>query len=188
MLYCIIGASGTGKSTLVDKAVERCGMSRVITCTTRERRVGEPKSAYHFLSDKEFDQLVKKGELIESDEYHGHPYGTAYFAVHEALQKGDTFIITTASGYENLRERYQCRGFVLELDPNILRARMEKRGDSKEAIESRLNGLNEELERNAGLDCTHIRLSGDLNRDTAVFLYATVRAQPKESIEKEESR
>lgn len=173
MLYCVIGASGTGKSTLVEEAMKRYKMERVITCTTRERREGEPSDAYYFLSDDEFDRL-ENGGLVESDSYHGHRYGTAYFAVDRALDKGDAFIITTAKGYENLRKMYECRGVVLEIPVSELRKRMEGRGDSEENIESRLSGIEQEMEANRRIRCPHLNLSGNRERDLKLFLDATL--------------
>lgn len=173
MLYCVIGASGTGKTTLVEEAMKRYQLERVITCTTRQRRVGEPSSAYYFLSDDEFDRL-ERGGLVESDTYHEHRYGTAYFAVDKALEKGDAFIITTAEGYLNLRDKYDCRGVVLEISPDVLRERMEKRGDDPRDIEARLDGIEEEMELNRMLRCPHLRLTGDRKRDLSLFLDATL--------------
>ena len=58
--------SGAGKTTIVDAVLKRDKtVSRVITATTRAPRKGEKDGAdYLFWSIKQFEQAIKKGQMI----------------------------------------------------------------------------------------------------------------------------
>lgn len=69
MLYCIIGESGSGKNTLMEKLLEMdSNLCRVVTATTRPIRPGEiPGRDYHFIDE----ELAKKmlSSAIEARKY-----------------------------------------------------------------------------------------------------------------------
>lgn len=57
-LVIIVGASGTGKSTL-QKNLEKGGYKKIITYTTRPPREGEQDGIdYHFVDDTTFEDMV----------------------------------------------------------------------------------------------------------------------------------
>lgn len=69
----IIGKMGVGKSTVLDilrntYSTRNLHYERITTYTTRNARSGEPKDAYHFISNDEFDKLTSAGEFAESYE------------------------------------------------------------------------------------------------------------------------
>lgn len=102
-LYCLVGPSGVGKSTLADTLCE-VGMRRAITCTTRERRPNESVASYYFLPVDTFKELESNHLLLESVLYAGNYYGCTL----EELDKSD-FVILEPSGVKALRERYHSR-------------------------------------------------------------------------------
>ena len=79
-LVLIIGPSGVGKSVILKELRRRHGSARLTTgpefhfprsATTRPRRDGESDDLYRFVTDAEFDQLLKKTpagwEFVKSD-------------------------------------------------------------------------------------------------------------------------
>ena len=54
MLYCILGNSGSGKDTILNKllADKKLRLKKVVTCTTRPMRDNEVQGEnYHFVSN-----------------------------------------------------------------------------------------------------------------------------------------
>ena len=67
MIVALVGPSGSGKTECC-MACERLGIQRVITNTTRERRVSDKPDAYHFRTLEEFKKLIRKATFLTSDE------------------------------------------------------------------------------------------------------------------------
>ena len=85
-----IGPSGSGKTTIMNMLLEKykC-MKRVVSYTTRPLRWGEIKDLdYHYVSEKEFLEMMDKGEFLESSSYMGHYYGTAYKDIEKLQDSG----------------------------------------------------------------------------------------------------
>ncbi len=74
----ITGPSGVGKGTLIQRVLERCpGLELAVSATTRAPRPGELDGRdYHFLSDAEFEERVRRGDFVEHASYAGNRYGT----------------------------------------------------------------------------------------------------------------
>lgn len=77
-IICIIGKSGTGKTTLFEKYKELFNKSRfgsyhtlipITEYTTRQRRLGESISAYNFSTLEEMQEMLNNNEIIEVREY-----------------------------------------------------------------------------------------------------------------------
>lgn len=75
MICILIGSSGSGKSSIAMKLIENHGYREVKTCTTRDRREGEPEDAYYFMTDAEFANNIAAGAFAEYDVYGNHYYG-----------------------------------------------------------------------------------------------------------------
>lgn len=77
MLLVICGKSATGKTTLKQYLVENYGYDPVITCTTREQRIGEVNGEdYDFVCLDEFNKMIDNEELIEYNFFVKGWYGT----------------------------------------------------------------------------------------------------------------
>lgn len=68
------GPSGSGKTTLQKKL----GVPRVITWTTRKPRPTEKNGIdYNFVTLEEFNEMEKRGLMLEVTEYNSNFYGTS---------------------------------------------------------------------------------------------------------------
>lgn len=102
-LYCIIGPSGVGKTTLMD-GLRTYGFTEALSHTTRKCRGGDDVNSYHFITREEFDRMVENGELVEHAEYNGNMYGISF----ASLDAGD-FMLIELSGLKALKELYDHR-------------------------------------------------------------------------------
>lgn len=78
-MLIILGESASGKTTLLKMFVETNPQyHKVVTYTTRPMRDGEVDGVdYHFISQSDFDELVKRDFFIEHAKYGDWCYGTA---------------------------------------------------------------------------------------------------------------
>ena len=128
--YIICGPSGSGKSSIC----RALGLRQVLTATTRQRRPNEPVDAYYFMSREEFESTP----MLETEKYCGALYGTPV----DALREADIGVYAPAGvaalkKYCHSIER-KCVCFYITVPENIRVQRMQKRGDSEDLINARL--------------------------------------------------
>lgn len=145
----ILGASASGKTTIGNKIRTELNIVELISHTTRSPRQGEENGvSYHFVTKSEFTTI----EMVESDEYLGDYYGISLKEiqkVNQNLSNGNhVFAILNLNGVRKIKEIFgeKARIIYIEVDPNILKDRMIKRGDSIEQIEKRLKKILEDNE------------------------------------------
>lgn len=61
-LFCILGETASGKTTLVEKLCRETGMSQVISYATRPRREGESDNHF-FVDESVYEKMKKNGEV-----------------------------------------------------------------------------------------------------------------------------
>ena len=75
-MILVLGKSGSGK-TFITSHLEKMGLKRSISCTTREIRPTEKNNVdYEFIDHKEFEKRLANGEFIEYKVFRGNYYGT----------------------------------------------------------------------------------------------------------------
>jgi len=97
-IYCILGASGTGKTTLT----RDLDIPEIVSHTTRNKRDGEEEGkTYYYVSEDEFEKL----NFIERVEYSGNKYGLAKSEIKNKLNKSNkVFVIIDKEGIKQLKE------------------------------------------------------------------------------------
>lgn len=147
-LFVVSGPAAAGKSKLTDQVlVDFPEMSRIITCTTRKKRPGEVDGvAYHFLSNKQFQQGLEEKQFIEHAEVHGNLYGPRVTDVREARKKGPSIIILDPQGTEKIIEEFKDAHciFIMAPDDN-LRARLTERSTDARDFARRMKDSEDEM-------------------------------------------
>lgn len=105
LLLVLSGPSGTGKTTLARRLLDRHGgpggsLIRSVSVTTRPARSGEIEGTdYFFITDACFTTLLSTGELLEHANLYGFHYGSPRSFVETCLERGaDVLLVLDAAG------------------------------------------------------------------------------------------
>lgn len=132
-LFCFVGASGSGKTSIVDKLEVQYNYKSIESYTTRKPRY-DGETGHTFINDTEFDNLV---DIVAYTEYNGF----RYCATKQQLNEADLYVVDI-NGVESLLEKYDNERtiVVIYLDTTVYTRinRMLDRGDSDMKIVSRL--------------------------------------------------
>lgn len=133
-MYILVGPSASGKTTVAQLLVERLGLARAVTTTTRKRRAGESLGAYNFISKNSFSDK----DMVERQEYAGNYYGLSKKAADSS-----NLVILEPEGAMKLRDYCKVMGrscyiIGLKVSKRVQAERMVQRGDSAHIIHERI--------------------------------------------------
>ncbi len=143
--------SGTGKTTICRNLIRRHADYRFsISATTRPLRGKERHGVdYYFVSDTQFDQMIRNNELAEWAYVFGHRYGTPFSEIGEAIAHNKVLLCDIdVQGGTTLKEKYRQAVTIFLIPPSFaeLRRRLSKRHtDSAEQRKIRLETAVKEL-------------------------------------------
>ena len=135
-LLAVLGVSGSGKTTLANKLAKRYGYSVLKSYTTRPPREHDEAD----LSSHTFCTLDDVAEIQDEIVCSNWFNGNYYFCTFSQLDQNDIYV-TDVKGLKDLYRNYHNKPIIsifLDVDSSIAASRMEKRGDSDEAIMARL--------------------------------------------------
>ncbi len=100
MIIVLLGASGSGKSTIENELATHHGFEKIISYTTRQPRNGEVNGKdYYFTNNETFNEMLKNGLFAEYDEYsQGRLYGTLI----SDYAEGNKVVVLTPNGLRQL--------------------------------------------------------------------------------------
>lgn len=78
-MIILIGPSASGKTEIAKILLQKYYKKKVVTHTTRPIRPSEIQDIdYHFVSNKEFNELIKNKAFVETTLYNNFLYGTSF--------------------------------------------------------------------------------------------------------------
>ena len=138
LLFIISAASGTGKTTLVERLVQilpNLRMSR--SYTSRAARVGERDGVdYNFVSRVVFEEMIARGEFLEWADVFGNLYGTSRPDTERLQKSGQDVVLTIdVQGAQQVKSCAIDHTAIFVLPPSfeILERRLRGRSADSEA-------------------------------------------------------
>lgn len=151
LLLILSGPSGAGKDAMLNRMKELgVPLHYVVTSTTRPPRTGEKDGVeYTFVSESGFQDMLQRGDLIESAKVYGYWYGVPKHEVKQALDEGkDVVLKIDVQGAATIRNLLPGAVLVFLTLPSLeeyeKRLRLRKT-ESDTDLKVRLGRVNEEL-------------------------------------------
>lgn len=170
LLFIVSAPSGTGKTTLVEKLVQRVPdvvMSR--SYTSRAPRPSERDGVdYNFIDEKRFSSMVSAGEFLEWVNVFDHRYGTVAGDIDREQRQGrDVVLVIDVQGARQIHERGVDAITIFVLPPSFreLEARLRQRSDTNATelkLRQRLETARREVAESNGYD--YLVVNEDLDR------------------------
>jgi len=188
-VFIISAPSGSGKSTLVHRLMQNVPkLSFSISYTTRAPRGAEVSGKdYVFISRREFEALLERGEFLEYAEVFGNYYGTHRSTFEEAVRQGNDLLLDIdVQGARQLKVAIPeaLSIFVLPPSREVLEQRLRARSeDSEDVIQRRLKGAAEEIRNYKLYD--FVLINREIEESTA-RLASIVRAERQRTARMEE--
>lgn len=172
LFFVLSGPSGVGKDTVLARLkVSETDIRFITTMTTRSRRVHEIDGVdYCFVTQREFEQLLAKNELLESANVYGNWYGVPKQPLRAALSDGkDACVKVDVQGATSIKRMLPDAIFIFLMPPSLveLGKRLRERYTEKPPeLAIRLQAAADEIKQVAMFDYVVINDRGGL--DTAV--------------------
>ena len=175
-MIVVVGKSGSGKSTIVNKLCETYGFNRIVTTTTRPKRKGERQDIdYHFVSDEAFEKMKESGEFVETQEFKVASgdiwkYGSSLKSIESA--KDTDIIILTPEGCQKLIDNNNLDNIIviyIYANQRTIETRLNERGDKKDEISRRMRKDNVDF-KNVEADFTAYNHFGYSISETASLI------------------
>jgi guanylate kinase len=170
LMFVLSSPSGAGKTTLTRMLLEdeKKNVELSVSVTTRPKRASEIEGRHYFFIDRrKFEEMAKRGELLEWAEVHGNGYGTPRPPVEKFLRAGKDVLFDI--DWQGTLQLYRAARsdvvsvFVLPPSVEELRARLARRAeDNQEIIQQRLRNAIEELDHWREYD--YVLVNDDLDR------------------------
>ena len=164
-LFVISGASGVGKSTVLNKVMaERSDLRFSVSATTRAPRPGETNGInYYFVSKEKFQEMIAQDAFLEYDAHMDNYYGTPKEQLEEKLLTGSVILDIEPVGAFNVRGNCPDAVLIFIAPPSMeeLERRLRSRGDTgEEQIRLRLDRAVWEMEQSAQYN--YVVINGDV--------------------------
>ncbi len=151
-LIVVAGPSGCGKTTIAREILRRHPeILFSVSATTRTKRAVETDGAdYFFLSKKEFEERIRRDELVEWEQIYGDYYGTLKSEVSRALGAGTPMLFDVdVKGALSIRKCYPGNAVLIFIKPPSIEVLIERlrnrKTESPESFAKRIERVTMEL-------------------------------------------
>ena len=143
MIYCIMGMTGVGKTTIARKVSKRLNIPLIISYTSRPMRPGEVQDVdYHYVDNKHFDD--NSDDFIEMREYivyDGSIWKYGYKKSDFRCQTSDYLVVIETDGFEAFKEYFgndKIQPILINSHIDQIYVRLKNRRDDPKEIDRRI--------------------------------------------------
>ncbi len=145
MIVTLSGITGTGKSFFKDAIAKELGFKNLVIVTTRKKRIGEIAGIdKEFVTDEEFDKLVRNNKVTANFEFLGAKYG-----YRKELLESDENLVTEVHYNRIYDIKRHARNifsiYIIPYDVKRAKKELKNRNLSKDAEEARLQEIDEHI-------------------------------------------
>lgn len=160
-MIVLVGKSASGKTEVVKTLVKDYGYRKLVTYTTRPKRVAEIDGIdYNFISMDEFKKLIEESFFFEYTFYNNNYYGTALKDI-----ENDKVVILEPNGLKRYAKLKNVVSFYLDSSRELREKRMLERKDDLAKIKERINGDDEAFKDENLVDINFVLDSNDISID-----------------------
>jgi guanylate kinase len=160
-LYCIIGESGSGKTSIVSELENTYNLKSIQSYTTRPIRY-EGETGHIFVTDKEYEEM--KDDIVAYTLFNGY----RYWATGKQVETHQLYVVDYP-GVLFLKQQYKGKKEIVSIyiyaTEEQRKQRMLDRGDSVEKVEERIEHDRKAFS-NVRNQCDYCVINNDL--DTCV--------------------
>ena len=166
-LFVISGASGVGKSTVLQRVIQEGeNLFFSVSATTRKPRPGEQDGVnYFFVSKDTFRKMIARDEFVEYDAHMNNFYGTPKAQLEDKLKAGNVILDIEPNGAFAVKRQRPEAVLIFIAPPSMeeLERRLRSRGDtSAQQIELRLERAKWEMEQRFRYDYIVVNQDADV--------------------------
>jgi len=182
LLVVVSGPSGVGKDAVLARLRDiHPNAHFAITATTRPPRGSEHDgNDYHFLSDEEYDRLLREDGFLENAEVYSYRYGVPKAEVREALARGqDVIMRVDVQGAATIKRLAPSALFIFLAPASLeeLEERLRRRNTEAEtALRLRLDTARREMACQKDFDHVVINREGELDKAVSQII-AVIEAE-----------
>lgn len=153
--FIVSAPSGTGKTTLFRSLKKEVRLEKVVSLTTRPKRLGEVEGVdYSFVTEEYFKNKIQEGFFLEWADVYGHLYGTPNSFEYKDID----FLVyeVDVKGFFSIRQHKPNITSIFIIPPSLesLKSRLLMRQPlmPKEELKKRLSSAAEEIQHASHYD------------------------------------
>ncbi len=169
LLVVISGPSGAGKDSIIRRMKELgFPFHFVVTMTTRPPRPGEVNGRdYIFVSEEEFEDLLRRDGFLENAVVYGHRYGVPKEQIRKALESGkDVIMRVDVQGARTIRRLIPDAVFIFLVpssEEELTRRLKARHTEDERTLKLRLETAREEMKSLGEFDYVVVNADGRLD-------------------------
>jgi guanylate kinase len=119
-IFCLVGASGSGKDTLCNEIVKRKLATPIVTYTTRPIRPNEKNGReYNFVTEQEYQDFKSKGKIVEERSYNTKHGVWRYFVANDGqfdtATRNKYILVDSLEGATSLVQKFGAQICVVHI-------------------------------------------------------------------------
>ncbi|KAK6089495.1 hypothetical protein P3W45_001494 [Vairimorpha bombi] len=134
MHIVITGASGSGKTSIINHLTDKLNIPLSVSYTTRDMRPGEVDGKdYHFITKDKFNFMIENDELVEYTAFNNNYYGTG------KISSGRMIFDLEYEGVLHFKNTNQDFLYIfIDVEKSKLKARLSNRGTTGVELDNRM--------------------------------------------------